>query len=123
MKVKVISLPYIFQVLYILCFSRPKYQVSVYRTIGPLVCLSDGYAYIDILFILVSCKLINDTFPLRTDLVYARHARTFYVECRSYFVYETNILVIAFLINLIDIPLQFIAFIYCFMHAAKFAGF
>ena len=34
MKVKVISLPYIFQVL---CFTRPRYQVSVYRTIGPLV--------------------------------------------------------------------------------------
>ena len=25
------------QVLYVLCFSRPRYQVSVYRTIGPLV--------------------------------------------------------------------------------------
>ena len=37
MKVKVISLPYIFQVLYVLCFSRPIYQVSVHRTIGPLV--------------------------------------------------------------------------------------
>ena len=37
MKVKVISLPYIFQVLYLLCFTRPRYQVSVYRTIGPLV--------------------------------------------------------------------------------------
>ena len=37
LKVKVISLPYIFQVLYVLCFSRPRYQVSVYRTIGPLV--------------------------------------------------------------------------------------
>ena len=36
MKVKVI-LPYIFQVLYVLCFNRPRYQVSVYRTIGPLV--------------------------------------------------------------------------------------
>ena len=35
--VKVISLPYIFQVLYALCFTRPRYQVSVYRTIGPLV--------------------------------------------------------------------------------------
>ena len=23
-------LPYIFQVLYVLCFSRPRYQVSVY---------------------------------------------------------------------------------------------
>ena len=31
------SLPYILQVLYVLCFSRPRYQVSVYRTIGPLV--------------------------------------------------------------------------------------
>ena len=39
MKVKVISLPYIFQVLYVLCFTRPRYQVSVYRTIGPLVLL------------------------------------------------------------------------------------
>ena len=37
MKVKVIPLPYIFQVLYVLCFTRPRYQVSVYRTIGPLV--------------------------------------------------------------------------------------
>ena len=38
MKVKVISLPFIFQVLYVLCrFTRPTYQVSVYRTIGPLV--------------------------------------------------------------------------------------
>ena len=37
LKIKVISLPYIFQVLYVLCFTRPRYQVSVYRTIGPLV--------------------------------------------------------------------------------------
>ena len=37
MKVKVISLPYVFQVLYVLCFTRPRYKVSVYRTIGPLV--------------------------------------------------------------------------------------
>ena len=26
-----------FQVLYVLCFTWPRYQVSVYRTIGPLV--------------------------------------------------------------------------------------
>ena len=26
-----------FQILYVLCFTRPIYQVSVYRTIGPLV--------------------------------------------------------------------------------------
>ena len=37
LKVKVISLPYIFQVLYVLCFARSRYQVSVYRTNGPLV--------------------------------------------------------------------------------------
>ena len=39
MKVKVIFLPYILQVLYVLCFTRLRYQVSVYRTIGPLVLL------------------------------------------------------------------------------------
>ena len=49
MKVKVISLPYIFQVLYVLCFTRPRYQVSVYRTIGPLV-LVDGYEWLVILY-------------------------------------------------------------------------
>ena len=37
MKVCEYSLPYIFQVLYVLCFTRPRYQVSVYRIIGPLV--------------------------------------------------------------------------------------
>ena len=37
MKVKVISLLYIFKVLYALCFTRPRYQVSVYRSIGHLV--------------------------------------------------------------------------------------
>ena len=37
LKVKVISLPCIFQVLYVLCFTGPRYQVSVYRTIGLLV--------------------------------------------------------------------------------------
>ena len=37
MKVKIISLPYIFQALYDLCFTRPSYQVSVHRTNGPLV--------------------------------------------------------------------------------------
>ena len=39
MKAKVISLPNIFLVLYVLCFTRPRYQVSVYRNIGPLVIL------------------------------------------------------------------------------------
>ena len=36
-RYKVISLPYIFQVLYVLCFTMPRYQVSVYRINGPVV--------------------------------------------------------------------------------------
>ena len=44
LKVKVISLPYIFQVLYVLCFTRPRYQVSVYRPIDPRVVLSKEIA-------------------------------------------------------------------------------
>ena len=48
--VKVISLTYIFQILYVLCFTRPRYQVSVYRTIGPLVIIiyiifKEGYTF------------------------------------------------------------------------------
>ena len=49
LKVKAISLPNIFQVMYVLCFTRPRYQVSVYRTIGPLVC-----------FVVVICDLVHD---------------------------------------------------------------
>ena len=30
-----------FLVLYVLCFTRPRYQVSVYRTTGPLVFCSN----------------------------------------------------------------------------------
>ena len=35
-----------FSVSYVLCFSRPRYQVSVYRTIGPLVifCFTDFFS-------------------------------------------------------------------------------
>ena len=40
-----IFLPYIFPVLYVLCFSRPRYQVSDYRTIGPLVCYSNDLKF------------------------------------------------------------------------------
>ena len=43
LKVRVISLPYIFHGLYVLCFTRPTYQVSVYRTIGPLVLFWFGF--------------------------------------------------------------------------------
>ena len=32
----------IFSKLYVLCFNRPRYQVSVYRTIGPLVKMRSG---------------------------------------------------------------------------------
>ena len=37
------GLKYIIQVLYVLCFIRPRYQVSVYRTIGPVVFNVIGY--------------------------------------------------------------------------------
>ena len=58
MKVKVISLPYIFQVLYVLCFTRSRYQVSVYRTNGPLV--------INVIYESMSHLLkIQETFPSR----------------------------------------------------------
>ena len=65
LKVKVISLPYIFQVLYVLCFTRPRYQVSVYRTIGPLVSMSIffqvhvwqlKFVYLDV----TKCDLVHD---------------------------------------------------------------
>ena len=48
----VVSLPYIFQVLYVLCFTRPRYKVSVYRTNGPLVT-----------FIIVSSPFDSNTHP------------------------------------------------------------
>ena len=51
MKVKVISLPYIFQVLYVLCFTRSRYQVSVYRTNGTLVFVC---------FVVAVCDLVDD---------------------------------------------------------------
>ena len=31
------------EVLFVLCFTRPRYQVSVYRTIGPLVRLGAAW--------------------------------------------------------------------------------
>ena len=43
---------YIFQVSYVLCFTRPRYQVRVYRTIGPLV-----FASYDIFHQIVKCNL------------------------------------------------------------------
>ena len=41
-------LQYIFQVLYVLYFTRPRYQVSVYRTIGPLVVQGFQFALVQI---------------------------------------------------------------------------
>ena len=48
--VKVTSLSYIFQVLYVLCFTRPRYQVSVYKTIGPLVSICNFNYLVSITF-------------------------------------------------------------------------
>ena len=50
-----------FQVLYALCFTRPRYQVSVYRTTGPLV----SYAYTK--DCRLNCMCLNS---FRTSLVY-----------------------------------------------------
>ena len=46
---------YIFQVLYVLCFTRPRYQVSVYRTIGPLV-----FSFCFNVFVCLICKLVEN---------------------------------------------------------------
>ena len=54
LKVKVISLQYIFQVLYVLFFTRPRYQVSVYWTIGPLV-----FQFNDMLFKNYDCITLD----------------------------------------------------------------
>ena len=57
LKVKVISLQYFFQVLFVLWFTRPRYQVSVYRTIGPLVCIHPAAMYIaDLALEWLPCK-------------------------------------------------------------------
>ena len=76
MKVKVISLPYIFQVLYVSYFTRPRYQVSVYRTIGPLVS-----AFLDrILFILAGDDNIHgslDEFEILSDPIAGFHGNRY----------------------------------------------
>ena len=61
----VISLPYIFQVLYVLSFTRPRYQVSVYRTIGPLVTYAKTKTQISFA---VTAKLIS-AFVFATRIV------------------------------------------------------
>ena len=77
MKVKVISLPYIFQVLYVLCFTRPRYQVSVYRTIGPLVA-----DFLTFLFSVKKCQVstikgyrstISNTLKYKTGYDFGSH--------------------------------------------------
>ena len=68
LKVKAISLPYIFQVMYVLCFTRPRYQVSVYRTIGPLVLYVPSFIFkggekvVQKLPVMGKCCLINYSF-------------------------------------------------------------
>ena len=41
-----------FPVFYVLCFTRPRYQVSVYRTIGPLFffVFVESFAYAKFMF-------------------------------------------------------------------------
>ena len=56
----VISLPYIFLFFYVLCFTRPRYQVSVYRTIDPLVEAVSRESY---------CRNISFLFDKRGEVV------------------------------------------------------
>ena len=50
----------IFQVLYVLSYSRPRYQVSVYRTIGPLVVkYQSGQRQINLIYKLARGIYIN----------------------------------------------------------------
>ena len=49
----------IFQVWYVLCFTRPRFQVSVHRTIGPLV-FAFAFAlififFLSLLYLLLQC--------------------------------------------------------------------
>ena len=84
MKVKVISLPYIFQVLYVLCFTGPKYQVSVYRTIGPLVFLSiylsNDQTYIPLGKICVFGRNRNPVYPSLHQSIYLSIYLSFYLS-------------------------------------------
>ena len=74
LKVKVISLPYISQVLYGLCFTRPRYQVSVYRTIGTLV-----------LFVITQNKLIKDVAVLRAEMLKIIRNKKWYVPYSPFY--------------------------------------
>ena len=77
MKVKVTSLPYIFQDLYVLCFTRPRYQVSVYRTIGPLVSSPEPKAHRSAYSIpMVQCPSIIVVGHRRPSVVVVHNAQT-----------------------------------------------
>ena len=54
---------FIFLVLYVLCFTRPRHQVSVYRTTGPLV-----YVHDMISDLLIRIKLIQN---MEIDFLFA----------------------------------------------------
>ena len=62
LKAKVVSLPYIFLVLYVLCFTRSRYQVSVYRTIDPLVSTAITRAILDYMYIIFIKLPLNKLF-------------------------------------------------------------
>ena len=68
MKVKVIYLPYIFQVLYVLCFTRPRYQVSIYRTVGPLVLFGHVLGLFSLQDKLLDAGTVSHLFQLTEDI-------------------------------------------------------
>ena len=58
--------------MYVICFTRPRYQVSVYRTIGPLVKLADNKECI----ISWMCLKLGQFGPQTTELAALEHLKT-----------------------------------------------
>ena len=77
----VISLPYIFQVLYALCFTRPRYQVSVYRTNGPLVFSWRGEAYSLFVFVHRMFKPLAECLYVSLLSIYCMDVSLCYLIC------------------------------------------
>ena len=69
-----------FQVLYVLCFTRPRYQVRVYRTTGPLVYL------IAFMFIFISCtNLVLRGILFSPGLLFCKHFKVFKLRSKLFY--------------------------------------
>ena len=98
LKVKAISLPYIFQVMYVLCFTRPSYQVSVYRTIDHLVdYLSHSNAHEEFCqeawWFLLYCFMTNSYITHHTRIDLCPNTQFFSTQQRAYQSFSNRFLV------------------------------